>query len=45
MMLKLIFVFVLGLITGGLFGVGAMCCFISAGRADRVDEKDRQRRS
>ncbi len=44
-MLKLIFVFILGLITGGLFGVGAMCCFISAGRADRADEKDRQRRS
>ena len=38
-MLKLIFVFVLGLITGGLFGVGAMCCFISAGRADRADKK------
>ena len=37
MMLKLIFVFILGVITGGLFGVGAMCCFISAGRAEKKE--------
>ena len=37
MMLKLIFVFILGVITGGLFGVGAMCCFISAGQADKKE--------
>lgn len=34
-MLMLILVFFIGLITGGMFGVGAMCCFISAGRADK----------
>ena len=27
--------FVLGCMTGGVIGVAAMCCFVTAGRADK----------
>lgn len=36
-MLKLILIFLLGVLTGGALSVVFMCCFISAGQADKSE--------
>ena len=39
MMLKLILIFLSGVAVGGFLGVIFMCCFISAGQADKKEKE------